>query len=116
MGIKYIGSEITELMMRCQAMTAGTQCKTVHVTISGRVQAVGFRYWTEWNAAELELDGWVRNRRDGSVEAVFCGPGDAIDEMLARCRSGPPGASVADVRVVEEDGPGPAGFVIKPTV
>lgn len=97
-------------------MTAEIQRKSVHVTISGRVQAVGFRYWTERNAAELELDGWVRNRRDGSVEAVFCGAGDAVDEMLARCRSGPPGARVADVRVVEEGGPVPGGFVIKPTV
>lgn len=97
-------------------MTAETQRKSVRVTISGCVQAVGFRYWTRRNATELKLDGWVRNRRDGSVEAVFCGAGDAVDEMLARCRSGPRGARVADVRVVEEDGPAPSGFVVKPTV
>lgn len=97
-------------------MDAESPRKSVHVTITGRVQAVGFRAWTERNAAELELDGWVRNRRDGSVEAVFCGAGDAVDEMLARCRSGPAGARVADVRVAEEDGAVLDGFVIMPTV
>jgi acylphosphatase len=106
----------TELMVDCQAMDAETQRKSVHVTISGRVQAVGFRYWTERNAVELELDGWVRNRGDDTVEAVFCGAGNAVGEMLVRCRSGPQGARVADVRVEEEGGPVPDGFVIKPTV
>lgn len=97
-------------------MTAETQRKSVHVAISGRVQGVGFRYWTERNAAELNLDGWVRNRRDGTVEAVFCGAGEAVDEMLARCRSGPTGARVADIQVVEDGEPVPDGFVIRPTV
>ena len=60
--------------------------RTVRVHIKGRVQGVGFRYWTEGVATGLGLSGWVRNRRDGSVEAVFSGPTDTVAEMLERCR------------------------------
>ena len=65
-----------------------------HVMIRGRVQRVGYRAWTEYTALELGLEGWVRNRRDGAVEAVFAGPAAAVEEMIAACRKGPPGASV----------------------
>jgi acylphosphatase len=65
-----------------------------HVVIRGRVQAVGFRAWTEFMAERHGLQGWVRNRRDGSVEAVFAGPAEAVEAMLADCRRGPPGARV----------------------
>jgi acylphosphatase len=73
-----------------------------HVVIRGRVQGVGFRAWTEYSALERGLEGWVRNRRDGSVEAVFAGPPPAIDAMIAACRRGPPGSVVAAVD--ERDG------------
>jgi acylphosphatase len=59
----------------------------VRVTIRGRVQGVGYRYWLEQQARGLE--GWVRNRRDGSVEALFAGPADAVSAMIASCRRGP---------------------------
>ena len=49
-----------------------------HVTISGRVQGVGYRAWVESEATARRLEGWVRNRRDGSVEALFCGPEDVV--------------------------------------
>ena len=62
--------------------------RTVHVRIEGRVQGVGYRAFVEHNALALGLEGWVRNRRDGSVEAIFQGPDDNIDEMLGRCRVG----------------------------
>jgi acylphosphatase len=65
-----------------------------HVVIRGRVQGVGFRVWTEYAARRHDLEGWVRNRRDGSVEAVFAGPSAAVEAMVAACRRGPPGAHV----------------------
>jgi acylphosphatase len=65
-----------------------------HVVIRGRVQGVGYRVWTEITAIERGLEGWVRNRRDGSVEAVFGGAEDEVAAMIAQCRRGPPGARV----------------------
>lgn len=65
-----------------------------HVVIHGRVQGVGYRAWTEVTALERGLEGWVRNCRDGSVEAVFRGPEDDVAAMIAQCRRGPPGARV----------------------
>jgi acylphosphatase len=65
-----------------------------HVIVRGRVQGVGFRAWTELTALKRGLGGWVRNRRDGSVESVFAGEALAVDAMLAACRRGPPGARV----------------------
>jgi acylphosphatase len=65
-----------------------------HVVIRGRVQRVGYRAWAEYTALEQGLEGWVRNRRDGAVEAVFAGPLDLVTEMLEACRKGPPGAQV----------------------
>ena len=60
-----------------------------HVVIRGRVQGVGYRMWTEQAARARSLAGWVRNRRDGSVEAVFAGPAEAVDAMIEACRRGP---------------------------
>jgi len=67
------------------------------VTIRGQVQGVGYRAWVEYQAMACGLEGWVRNRRDGSVEALFAGPGRAVAEMVALCRHGPPSARVAAV-------------------
>jgi acylphosphatase len=72
----------------------------VRVTIRGRVQGVGYRYWLEQQAIARGLEGWVRNRRDGSVEALFAGPADAVSAMIASCRRGPGSARVDGV--VEE--------------
>jgi acylphosphatase len=88
--------------------------RCVRVLIEGRVQGVGFRYWTERVARELGLTGWVRNRRDGSVEALFSGSADAVAEMLDRAREGPASAVVASVRIVEEGIDSPDGFEILP--
>ena len=65
-----------------------------HVVIRGRVQGVGYRVWTEVTALERGLEGWVRNRHDSSVEAVFGGPEADVAAMIAECRRGPPGAWV----------------------
>lgn len=80
---------------------------TVHrrVVIHGRVQGVGYRVWTEVTALERGLEGWVRNRRDGSVEAVFGGPEGDVAAMIAECRRGPPGAwvEIIDQREAKPD-------------
>ena len=68
------------------------------VTVMGRVQGVGYRAWVEHRAVAHDLEGWVRNRRDGSVEAVFAGPADVVFDMVASCRRGPSSARVNDVR------------------
>jgi len=65
-----------------------------HVRIRGRVQAVGFRAFVEHVALRHGVEGWVRNRRDGSVEAVFAGSTDAVRAVTDACRRGPPGARV----------------------
>ncbi len=70
-----------------------------HVFIEGRVQGVSFRYYTQRKAWELNLTGWVRNLRDGRVEAVFAGEVDAIEKMLAWCHIGAPHARVDSVAV-----------------
>lgn len=64
------------------------------VTIHGRVQGVGYRYWVEHQAVAQGLEGWVRNRRDGSVEALFSGPDEVVSNMVAACRRGPSSARV----------------------
>jgi acylphosphatase len=64
------------------------------VTIRGRVQGVGYRAWVEHQAMARGLEGWVRNRRDGSVEALFAGPADVVSDMVALCRRGPSSARV----------------------
>jgi acylphosphatase len=68
------------------------------VTITGRVQGVGYRAWVEHRARAHSLEGWVRNRRDGGVEALFAGPADAVSEMVERCRCGPSSARVESVQ------------------
>jgi len=72
------------------------------VMIRGRVQGVGYRAWVKHQARVRCLDGWARNRRDGSVEALFAGPPDVVSEMIAVCRRGPPSSRVEAI----EDQPG----------
>ena len=69
-----------------------------HVMVGGRVQGVGYRYFVEHAARSHDLEGWVRNRRDGSVEAVFAGAEQAVAAMIAACRRGPSSARVDAVR------------------
>ena len=80
--------------------------------ISGIVQGVGYRYWLRGEAERLGVDGWCRNRNDGTVEALFEGDGDAVDRLIALCRQGPPGANVRSVEVVVADPEGTPGFRI----
>lgn len=75
-----------------------------HVKMRGRVQGVGYRAFVERKAREQDLEGFVRNRRDGSVEAVFAGAAEAVAAVIEACRRGPRGAVVEAVDV-EEGGP-----------
>ena len=77
---------------------------TRRLSIAGRVQGVGFRYSMERKARALGVAGWVRNRREGGVEAVVQGSAEAVEAIISWARSGPPGALVTDVR--EEDATG----------
>ena len=86
--------------------------RTVTVRIEGRVQGVYFRAWTDRIATSLGLDGWVRNREDGSVEAVFSGPPEQVDAMLRHCADGPPDAKVTKVTITDEGGAPPSGFKV----
>ena len=83
--------------------------------VTGRVQGVGYREWTVDQARALGLSGWVRNRRDGSVEILAAGDAAALAELELRCRRGPPAANVTLVVTAPADAERPAGFVRRPT-
>jgi acylphosphatase len=85
-----------------------------HLLISGRVQGVGFRYSMAEEARRLGVTGWVRNRRDDTVEAVIDGPPPALEALLAWARSGPPAAHVTGVQVADTGGSF-ARFEMRPT-
>jgi acylphosphatase len=79
--------------------------KAIHVIVRGRVQGVGFRAFVEHAALSRGIEGWVRNRRDGTVEAVFAGDPASVEAMIAVCRKGPGDSRVDDIeqRVATED-------------
>jgi len=89
--------------------------KAVRAHITGVVQGVGFRAWVEQTAARVGLNGWVRNRRDGSVEAVFAGDTSKVDEMLTMCWRGPPAAKVDGVSIEDAPMPDGNGFEVRRT-
>jgi acylphosphatase len=100
------------LKERCDMAT-----KTVRVIISGMVQGVCFRMETQRAAEKYGVNGWVRNRRDGTVEAMLQGDSRAVDDMLKWCSLGPPLAMVANVKLVEEAlQEGLTNFIIRHTV
>lgn len=76
----------------------------VHLEIRGRVQGVGFRWFALERARSLGVAGWVRNRADGCVEIAAEGPDERIDSFLGELRTGPSGARVSDVRLLDDPG------------
>ncbi len=84
--------------------------RATRVRVEGRVQGVAFRAWTVREAVGLGLDGWVRNRMDGSVEAVFAGAPEAVDDMVRRVGKGPRAARVDRIEREPVADPGPIGF------
>jgi acylphosphatase len=89
---------------------------TVSLRIEGRVQGVGYRWWTAETARRLGLEGWVRNRADGSVEILAMGERAAIQDLARACGDGPPGASVLTVKVEPAEDDGSVGFEPRGTV
>jgi acylphosphatase len=89
--------------------------KSAHVSVTGRVQGVGYRAWTEEQARRRGLSGWVRNRRDGSVEAVVAGDEAAVEEMLAYFWQGPLSARIERVEIADAQEPMTLGFRVLPT-
>jgi acylphosphatase len=89
--------------------------RVAHVRLDGRVQGVGFRAWTVREAERRNLDGWARNRADGSVEAVFAGDAESVSAMMDACRRGSAYAIVvtlAELPPLPDPGP---GFRVLPT-
>jgi acylphosphatase len=91
---------------------------TKRLEITGRVQGVGFRYSMQREAARRGVRGWVRNRRDGSVEALLQGEDAAVEALTAWARQGPPGARVSEVCVLPADDANPVddGFELRPSL
>jgi acylphosphatase len=85
------------------------------VRIEGRVQGVGYRDWMVKEASRLGLSGWVRNRRDGSVEALVAGDEPTLQVLLSACRRGPPAARVDGIEESLAEPPGEPGFRRMPT-
>jgi len=90
--------------------------RSVRLRIGGRVQGVGYRAWMIQQARALGLRGWVRNRADGSVEALVIGDDDAVERMIEASRQGPLGARVTEVSVSDAEDDGNAGFLARETV
>jgi len=91
-----------------------TDSKTIRLVIRGRVQGVSYRAWTKKQADRHGVAGWVRNRPDRTVEALFSGPAESVDALLAACRRGPFAARVDGIEVCEEAVPASiTGFEIR---
>ncbi|RJF94137.1 acylphosphatase [Sphingomonas cavernae] len=92
-------------------------CSTARrLRVTGRVQGVGYRDWATGAARSLGLSGWVRNRSDGSVEALASGSQEAVEAFIVACHQGPALARVTDVAVQDAEAPAERGFVFLPTV
>ncbi|NMG54723.1 acylphosphatase [Aromatoleum aromaticum] len=85
------------------------------LTIRGRVQGVYYRASAQDEGVRLGLEGWVRNRLDGSVEALVAGPETAVEHFIEWARRGPPAAHVHDVAVTAAEWPEPGAFSVRPT-
>lgn len=94
-------------------MGAMTSERAVRVVVHGRVQGVFFRDSCRQRASELGVRGWVRNRPDGTVEALLSGRSDDVDVLLSWIRVGPPQAVVTDVGVAVAEDPGGTGFEVR---
>lgn len=90
--------------------------KALRLVIRGRVQGVFFRDWTVRHASDLQIDGWVRNRTDGAVEALLVGLEADVDKMVKHCEIGPPLAKVEEIETTTAMGITKKGFIQKQTV
>ncbi len=90
--------------------------EAIRLRIHGRVQGVGYRAWLEDEALAHGLRGWVRNRRDGSVEALLIGENDAVEAVIAACARGPRPAQVRAIERQPDVDDGSSGFAALPTI
>jgi acylphosphatase len=97
-------------------MSGDADITTLRLRIEGSVQAVGFRYFAMYEARRLGIAGWIRNRSDGTVEALASGRTKAVEEFVAVCMRGPPGAQVTNLDMHQADPPDQPGFHRRPTV
>lgn len=97
-------------------MADGEEITSLRLRIEGSVQAVGYRYFAMGEARKLGIDGWIRNRSDGSVEALASGPTKAVEAFVAVCMRGPPGARVKNVDLHKAEPPAERGFHRRPSV
>jgi len=88
----------------------------VRIRIEGRVQGVWYRGWAVAEARARRLRGWVRNRRDGSVEVLLIGPAEVVRGMIETCRQGPPSAHVSHIEEIPAEDDGAQGFTQVPSV
>ncbi|MBL8779901.1 MAG: acylphosphatase [Alphaproteobacteria bacterium] len=93
-----------------------TELTIFRLRIKGRVQGVGFRDWASEEASSRKLDGWIRNRSDGSVELLVAGSDEGVQDMLRALTQGPPLAQVHNIDIHKETDLPPAGFARKPTL
>jgi acylphosphatase len=89
--------------------------RSARLTITGRVQGVGYRMWAERTAVALGLRGWVRNRMDGSVELLATGEDEVVAKLIEACRQGPRAATVTDVTISKVEDDGSTDFNARPT-
>src|SRR5581483_5522663 len=110
-----ISSQITSIVSaRIAGVPDGTgEIRRVRVVVHGIVQGVWFRHSTRERAIANDLAGWVRNRADGTVEALFEGAAEPVERLLAFCRTGPLGAHVTQIEVSDEAPEGIAGFEVR---
>jgi acylphosphatase len=97
-------------------MSAEQELTTLRLRIEGSVQAVGFRHFATVEARRLGLDGWVRNRSDGTVEALASGETRAVEAFVSLCMRGPSGCKVTNVDLHSADPPAERGFRSRATV
>lgn len=84
-----------------------------HILVSGKVQGVGYRFWTVHRANQLSLNGWVRNLPDGRVEALFEGEQAVVEQMIRDCQQGPKSAVVKEINVELNESKGIRGFEVR---
>ena len=97
-------------------MSGDVDITTLRLRIEGSVQAVGFRYFAIGEARRLGVTGWIRNRSDGTVEALASGTTKAVEDFVAICMRGPPGARVTNIDLHQADPPTEPGFHRRPSV
>jgi acylphosphatase len=97
-------------------LTDETDFTSLRVQVHGRVQGVGFRDYLSVAADDNRLDGWVRNRADGTVEALVSGPTKAVEAFVAKAAHGPAGAKISAVDLHDSLPPAEKGFRRRPTL